>query len=95
MRKTTMFRQPIEAEEILVRPSVCDGFSARLVQQMGFKCGGMSGAGLSETTLGWANVGILSYEANVSRSRDIATQCVLGLDTLPDVGVLTDALAAR
>lgn len=95
MRKTTMFRQPIEAEEILVRPSVYDGFSARVVQQMGFKCGGISGAGLSESTLGWADVGILSFEANVSRSRDLATQSVLGLDMLPDVGVLTDALAAR
>jgi 2-methylisocitrate lyase-like PEP mutase family enzyme len=75
MRKTAMFQQLIEAAEILIQPGVYDGFSARLVQQMGFECGGISGAGLSETTLGWADVGILSYEANVSRSRDIAA-CV-------------------
>ena len=42
MRKTTQFRQLIEAEEILVQPGVYDGFSARLVQQMGFKSGSIS-----------------------------------------------------
>ena len=47
MKKTTLFRQLIEAEEILIQPGVYDGFSARLVQQMGFKAGGISGAGVS------------------------------------------------
>ena len=43
--KTKLFRQLIEAPEILVQPGVYDGFSARLVQQMGFKSGSISGAG--------------------------------------------------
>ena len=37
MKKTTLFRQLIEAEEILIQPGVYDGFSARLVQQI-FNC---------------------------------------------------------
>jgi len=41
IRKTTLFRQLIEAEAILIQPGVYDGFSARLVQQMGFKAGGI------------------------------------------------------
>ena len=86
MRKTTLFRQLIEAEEILVQPGVYDGFSARLIQQMGFKSGSISGAGLSESTLGWADVGILSYEANVSRSRDIAACVDIPLSADADTG---------
>lgn len=75
MKKTTRFRQLVEAEEILVQPGVYDGFSARLVQQMGFAAGSISGAGLSESNLGWADVGLMAYEENVHASRAIAA-CV-------------------
>ncbi len=83
MKKTTQFRRLIEAPEILIQPGIYDGFSARLAQHMGFKSASISGAGLSESTLGWADVGLLSYEANVSRSRAIAA-CV-------DIPVSADA----
>lgn len=83
MKKTTQFRRLIEAPEILIQPGIYDGFSARLAQQMGFQSASISGAGLSESTLGWADVGLLSYEANVSRSRAIAA-CV-------DIPVSADA----
>ena len=74
-RNTTLFRRLIEAGEILVQPSVFDGFSARLKQHMGLRSGGISGAGRSESTPGWPDVRLLSCEANVSRSRNIAA-CV-------------------
>ena len=86
IKKSTLHRQLIEAEEILIQPGVYDGFSARLIQQMGFKSGSISGAGLSETTLGWADVGILSYEANVSRSRAIAACVDIPLSADADTG---------
>jgi 2-methylisocitrate lyase-like PEP mutase family enzyme len=75
MNKTTRFRRLIEAEDILVQPGIYDGFSARLVQQMGFASASISGAGLSESTLGWADVGLMGYEENVHASRLIAA-CV-------------------
>ena len=74
-KKTTQFRQLIEAEEILIQPGIYDGFSARLVQQMGFRSASISGAGLSETNLGWADVGLMGYEENLHASRAIAA-CV-------------------
>ncbi len=86
MRKTTLYRQLIDSEEILVQPGCYDGFSARLLQQMGFKSGSISGAGLSESTLGWADVGILSYEENVSRSRNIAACVDIPLSADADTG---------
>ena len=86
MRKTTQFRQLIEAEEILVQPGVYDGFSARLVQQMGFKSGSISGAGLSETNLGWADVGLMGFEENLHASRNIAACVDIPLSADADTG---------
>jgi 2-methylisocitrate lyase-like PEP mutase family enzyme len=45
--KTQRFRQLIEAPKILIQPGIYDGFSARLVQRMGFKSAAISGEGLS------------------------------------------------
>jgi 2-methylisocitrate lyase-like PEP mutase family enzyme len=86
MRKTTQYRRLIEAEDILVQPGIYDGFSARLAQQMGFLSASISGAGLSETTLGWADVGLLSYEANVTRSRAIAACVEIPVSADADTG---------
>jgi 2-methylisocitrate lyase-like PEP mutase family enzyme len=85
--KTQRFHQLIEAEEILIQPGIYDGFSARLVQQMGFKSAAISGAGLRETRLGWADVGLMGYEQNLQASCAIAA-CV-------DVPVLADADAIQ
>jgi Phosphoenolpyruvate phosphomutase len=86
MKKATRFRQLIEAEGILVQPDVYDGFSARLVQQMGFKAGSISGAGLSESNLGWADVGLMGYEENLHASRAIAACADIPLSA-DEVGV--------
>ena len=84
--KTKLFRQLIEAPEILVQPGVYDGFSARLVQQMGFKSGSISGAGLSETNLGWADVGLMGFEENLHASRAIAACVDIPLSADADTG---------
>jgi 2-methylisocitrate lyase-like PEP mutase family enzyme len=86
MKKTTRFRQLIEADEILVQPGVYDGFSARLVQQMGFAAGSISGAGLSESNLGWADVGLMGYEENLHASRAIAACVDMPLSADGDTG---------
>ncbi|MBI4194107.1 MAG: isocitrate lyase/PEP mutase family protein [Betaproteobacteria bacterium] len=65
-------KELINAPEILITPGVYDGFSARLVQKMGFKTGSISGAGVSESRLGWADRGIMGYGENVEACRKIA-----------------------
>ena len=52
----------------MVAPGVFDGFSLRLVEQMGYKTAAISGAGLSESKLGWADVGIMGYAENLRAS---------------------------
>ncbi|WP_439548955.1 isocitrate lyase/PEP mutase family protein [Falsiroseomonas sp.] len=71
---------------ILVMPGVYDGFSARLVESLGFEAAGISGAGLSETNLGWADVGLMGYEENLRSSAAIAACCGLALNADADTG---------
>jgi 2-methylisocitrate lyase-like PEP mutase family enzyme len=71
---------------ILVCPGIYDGFSARLVEQMGFKTAAISGAGLSEANLGWADVGIMGYEENLHASAALAACTSLPLSADGDTG---------
>ncbi len=57
--KGRQFMDLIESPEILLTPGVYDGYSARLVEKAGFRTGAISGAGLSESNLGWADMGIM------------------------------------
>ena len=59
------FRRMVEAPEILVLPGVFNGFSVRLVESAGYKAAAISGAGLSENLLGWADRGILTFDENL------------------------------
>ena len=71
---------------IMICPGVYDGFSVRLVEQMGFKTANISGAGVSETNLGWADVGIMGYEENVHASGALAACSNLPLSADGDTG---------
>src|SRR5580698_7221439 len=71
---------------ILVCPGVYDGFSLRLVEQMGYKTAAISGAALSESTLGWADVGIMGYAENLRASGAIAACTSLPLSADGDTG---------
>jgi 2-methylisocitrate lyase-like PEP mutase family enzyme len=76
----------LDAPEILVTPGVFDGFSARLVERAGFKTGTISGAGVSESRLGWADRGIMGFEANLDNARRIADCTDLLLQADADTG---------
>ena len=69
--KSRQLRDQIEAPEILILPGVYDGYSARIVAQSGFKAGFITGAGVSEASLGWADLGVMSYEENLRVCRAI------------------------
>lgn len=79
-------RALIAAPGILVMPGVYDGFSARLVEQMGFQAASVSGAGLSETNLGWADVGLMGYEENLRASAALAACTSIPLQADGDTG---------
>ena len=68
-------REAMAGPGILVMPGIYDGFSARLVEHMGYKAAGISGAGLSESKLGFPDVGILGFKDNVDAAAALS-QCV-------------------
>ena len=76
----------INAAEILVTPGIYDGFSARFVEHCGFNTASISGAGTSESRLGWADRGILGFEENLRNARAIADCCNLLLQADIDTG---------
>ena len=76
----------INSPQITIAPGVYDGFSARLVEKMGFKTGAISGAGTSESRLGWADRGLLGFEENLANARRIAECSGLLLQADADTG---------
>ncbi len=81
-RLRTLMQEP----GICICPGVYDGFSVRVVEMMGFKTASISGAGLSESKLGWADVGIMGYEENVHASGLLAACTSMPLSADGDTG---------
>jgi 2-methylisocitrate lyase-like PEP mutase family enzyme len=84
--KGTQLKQLINAPEILITPGIFDGFSARLVERAGFKTASISGAGTSESRLGWADRGIMGFEDNLANARRLAECTDLLLQADADTG---------
>lgn len=84
--KGARLRELIDAPEILITPGVYDGFSARLVEAMGFETATISGAGVSESRIGWPDRGIYGYEGAVAACRDLSSCTSLLLQGDADTG---------
>ncbi|MGZ5093590.1 MAG: isocitrate lyase/PEP mutase family protein [Burkholderiales bacterium] len=76
----------INAPEIVITPGVYDGFTARLIERAGFRTATISGAGTSESRLGWADRGIMGFEENLANARRIADCTDLLLQADADTG---------
>jgi 2-methylisocitrate lyase-like PEP mutase family enzyme len=81
-----LLRQLVEGKEILVLPGVFNGYSVRLVERAGFKAAAITGAGLSENLLGWADRGILTFDENLRACRALAECCNIPLLADADTG---------
>jgi 2-methylisocitrate lyase-like PEP mutase family enzyme len=79
-------RALLNAPGIMIAPGVFDGFSLRLVEQMGYKTAAITGAGLSESNLGWADVGIMGYTENLRASGALAAISSIPLSADGDTG---------
>jgi 2-methylisocitrate lyase-like PEP mutase family enzyme len=86
MNKSQTLRDLIAAPDILVMPGVFDGFSARLTQASGFAAGFLTGSGISEASLGWADRGVMGMEENLRVCRALAACCDLPLIADADTG---------
>ena len=64
-------KERLAAPEITIMPGVHDGFSARIVARAGFDVAWISGAGISESHLGWADRGVMGLQENLTACRDM------------------------
>lgn len=76
----------INAPEILITPGVYDGFSAKIVEKMGFLTATVSGAGISESRLGLPDRGIVGLSDNVDTCSNLVNCTSLLLQADADTG---------
>lgn len=84
--KARRLRDLIYGPGILVLPGIYDGFSARLVEAAGYPAAFATGSGISEASLGWADLGVMGYEENVRVVRNLAGCCDLPILADADTG---------
>jgi 2-methylisocitrate lyase-like PEP mutase family enzyme len=84
--KGKQFKALIHAPEILIQPGVYDGYSVRLIERAGFRTAAISGAGVSESRMGWADRGVMTFEENLNNARRLADCTDLLLRADADTG---------
>lgn len=73
--KGRQFKALMNAPEILIQPGIYDGYTARLVAANGFRAASISGAGVSESRMGWPDRGIMTFDENLANARRLADCC--------------------
>ena len=84
--KLRIFRQLLATARPLISPGVYDGYSALMVQAMGFKTAATTGAGLANSLLGQPDIGVMSLRDNVDACRNIARTLSIPLMADADTG---------
>jgi 2-methylisocitrate lyase-like PEP mutase family enzyme len=84
--KAATLRDLLKNARPVVSPGVYDGYSARLVEQMGYKTAATTGAGLSNSVLAQPDIGILSLMENVDACRHLARSVSIPLMADADTG---------
>ena len=65
------YRALLDGGEFITSPGVYDGYSARLVQQAGYRTAATSGAAIANSALGLEDLGIMGLAENVAQCRAI------------------------
>ena len=84
--KIQQMRSLLSSGRIIVSPGVYDGYSARLVERLGFHAASMSGAGLANSRLSQPDIGILSLTENVEACKWIARSIEIPMMADADTG---------
>lgn len=82
MRKTTMLKQLLLREQVLVMPGCYDALSALLIEKCGFEATQVSGFGVAGSLLGKPDVGLLSFAEMLSQTRNICA--AVGIPVMAD-----------
>ncbi len=86
MTKTRQFRELLESGRLVVSPGIYDGYSARLVESMGYSAASTTGAGLANSRLGVADNGTMSMLENVDACRHLVRNVGIPIMADADTG---------
>lgn len=84
--KARRLRTLLSTERPVVSPGVYDGYSALMVEAMGFKTAATSGAALSNALLGQPDIGLLTLRDNVDACRNITRSVSIPVMADADTG---------
>lgn len=84
--KARTLRELLAHARPLVSPGVYDGYSARMVEAMGFKTAATTGAGLSNSRIGEPDIGLFGLRDNVDACRIIARSVSIPMMADADTG---------
>ena len=68
MKPTTKLRELLKRDEALMAPGAFDPMAAKLVERAGFEAVYMTGAGVSHSSLGMPDLGLLTFTEMVDRA---------------------------
>ncbi len=86
MSKTRRMRALIQDSTICVSPGIYDGYSARLVERMGYQTASTTGAGIANARFGEPDIGIMSLLENVEACRHLARAVSIPIMADADTG---------
>jgi 2-methylisocitrate lyase-like PEP mutase family enzyme len=84
--RAQQLRDILARGDIIVAPGVYDGYSARLVEAAGFQTAATSGAAISNSLLGIADIGIMGLAENLGHCRNIARSVSIPVTCDADTG---------
>lgn len=84
--KRKHFRKLMTGPALMVLPGVFDGYSARLVEKAGYSAAFITGSGVSEAVLGWADLGIMGFRENLEACRNMVACTDMALMGDADTG---------
>ncbi|MEA2812871.1 MAG: hypothetical protein QOI93_568 [Rhodospirillaceae bacterium] len=84
--KARRLRELLRDARPVVSPGIYDGYSARLVQKMGFKTAATTGAGLTNSLIVQPDIGIFGLRDNVDACRHLARSVDIPLTADADTG---------
>jgi 2-methylisocitrate lyase-like PEP mutase family enzyme len=84
--KARRLRELLRDARPVVSPGIYDGYSARLVQKMGFKTAATTGAGLTNSLIVQPDIGIFGLRDNVDACRHLARSIDIPVTADADTG---------
>lgn len=80
------YRAMLNSDEFIVAPGIFDGYSARCVEQAGFKTAATSGAAIANSLLGIEDLGLMGLNENVTHCRNLARSVSIPITSDADTG---------